>query len=397
MPDPVLADIDLSIITHGREKTEPGGPGVIAYEVAEAFRRQGLRANSLHIPGDSVAEGGICHFLNAPGLTPLLTGRTVQQSKAIVVTPTHLHWDDSWRWDYWVDRTLPAALSAKPDRAVAMIQDCLVSEPSRWSRLGRKARRRRRRQYKKALQPLYTDYHTIASRCDAVIALSNWEADVMAVHGVAPERIHTVANPVDVDRFGKASAEPAIAKLGTTGFVLCVGRVGYRKNQLMIAAAMRDMPHQLVLVGKIESPNYAALIRHLMGERVIFIEYMSHATDLLPSLYQSAAVFVLPSWAEGVPLSGLEAWASGVPMIFSDLPPHRETFGQVAQFVDPADPESLKLAIQNALVGAGGPRHVKAGSSLLRHTYRAHCASLKSVYRSALAARGDASNGRGSK
>lgn len=213
----------------------------------------------------------------------------------------------------------------------------------------------------------------------------------MADHGVAPHRIHTVANPVNVDRFSRGSADLAIAELGMFGFALCVGRIGFRKNQLMIAAAMRDLPHHLVLVGKIESPNYAALIRHMMGDRVTFIEYMPHASDLLPSLYRAAGVFVLPSWTEGVPLSGLEAWASGTPMIFSDLPPHLETFSKAARFVDPADPNALKSAIRDVLGGHERP----AGEPLPKnHAYQAHCQALMSVYQGALRNRANPVDGR---
>lgn len=67
----------------------------------------------------------------------------------------------------------------------------------------------------------------------------------------------------------------------------------------------------------------------------------------LESLMFHAAALVFPSLYEGFGLPPLEALACGTPAIVSDIPVHREVFGDSVMYFDPHINQSLKNVIMN--------------------------------------------------
>jgi glycosyltransferase involved in cell wall biosynthesis len=60
----------------------------------------------------------------------------------------------------------------------------------------------------------------------------------------------------------------------------------------------------------------------------------------LVRLYQDCTAAVYPSLTEGFGRPALEAMAVGRPVILSDIPVHKENFGEAAIFVTPGDPRT---------------------------------------------------------
>ncbi len=71
--------------------------------------------------------------------------------------------------------------------------------------------------------------------------------------------------------------------------------------------------------------------------------------ELLASAYAAADVFVLASKSENLPLVALEAQAAGTRLVLSDLPQHREVFGEAAAYCRHADVPSIGAAVEQAL------------------------------------------------
>ena len=77
------------------------------------------------------------------------------------------------------------------------------------------------------------------------------------------------------------------------------------------------------------------------------------ADEDLPALYNLAEAFVLPSLYEGFGLPPLEAMACGTPVVTSNVSSLPEVVGDAGLMVEPADVESLAVAIERVLEDGG--------------------------------------------
>ncbi|MEA2481521.1 MAG: hypothetical protein QOJ07_3443, partial [Thermoleophilaceae bacterium] len=154
---------------------------------------------------------------------------------------------------------------------------------------------------------------------------------------------------VEAERFAGAPPEAfrEHAGLGSEPFALCVGAIDPRKNQAMLAHALRDTGVPLVLLGPALEPPYLERVHAAGGSNLIHIDRVS--PELVASAYAAAAVHVLPSWAEGAALANLEAAAAGCPLVVSDRSSEFEYFGELGRYCDPADPASIRAAVEESL------------------------------------------------
>lgn len=187
-----------------------------------------------------------------------------------------------------------------------------------------------------------------AGRCRLLIAVSeSTRQDLIELYGVAPAKIRVV--PLGAARPGRAAlAATKLAELGVDGnFVLQVGRVEPRKNQVAALAAVERLEGvTLVVAGPERDAALAARLRSSTRCRVL------GAVDAptLELLYRKAAAVVVPSIYEGFGLPVLEAMARGkvvVAAMGSSLP---EVGGEAAlYFHDATDPAELAGVLQVAL------------------------------------------------
>lgn len=180
------------------------------------------------------------------------------------------------------------------------------------------------------------------------------------------------ASPADPERFR--------ARVGLRDFVLCVGRIGARKNQLGLAEALAGTDLPLVLAGKEFNKQYAGAIRAAAGDRVRFAGMLAAAE--LRSAYAAARVHAQPSWFETCGLASLEAAACGTPVVVSDRGYTREYFGEEAFYADPASPDSIRKA---ALEAWEAPRGGPAAARIAREfTWERTAEATLAAYEAAL-------------
>lgn len=129
--------------------------------------------------------------------------------------------------------------------------------------------------------------------------------------------------------------------------VICAARIEPGKNQHMLAFALRDLDVELTFAGDAGNEKYLAVVRRWAGRNARFVGRLDHA-ELMAS-FSRAAVHAMPSWADVTSLSHLEAAASGARIVAGDRGFEWEYLEGDARYVDPADPESIRLAVLSAL------------------------------------------------
>jgi glycosyltransferase involved in cell wall biosynthesis len=174
-----------------------------------------------------------------------------------------------------------------------------------------------------------------ARRAARVLTVSErTRVDLEELYGLAPERIVVTPNGVD----------PAFSPGGVghgRDYVLTVGAVQPRKNQLAALAAAQDVGLPLVVVGPRKDPALAAELER-RGARVEgYVE-----VERLVELYRGAACLVQASRHEGFGLPVLEAMACGTPVVTVPEPALLEVVGDAAVI---ASEDELADGIRRAL------------------------------------------------
>ena len=140
-----------------------------------------------------------------------------------------------------------------------------------------------------------------------------------------------------------------INEFGLSDFVLCVGRIESRKNQLMLLKALEqsDLPVVLAGGGFTYQPGYTDAVRVFKRKgKTLLLDKIS--PEMLASAYCAAKVHVLPSWYELPGLVSLEAASYGCPIVVSDTGTTRDYVGETAWYVDPANEQSIVNAVYAA-------------------------------------------------
>jgi glycosyltransferase involved in cell wall biosynthesis len=179
---------------------------------------------------------------------------------------------------------------------------------------------------------------------------SNAEADqLMRLFQVSAKRIHVVPNGAD-PRFADADGEEFIKYYGLRDFVLSVGRIEPRKNQLGLLRALKGTGIPIVVMGDPVPENKAYHVACLReaGSNVRFIGRLDHDDPLLASAYGACRCLALTSWFETPGLVALEAAMSGVPLVLPRGGSAHEYFGDQALYVGSENLPEIRSAVQTA-------------------------------------------------
>jgi glycosyltransferase involved in cell wall biosynthesis len=189
-------------------------------------------------------------------------------------------------------------------------------------------------------------------RCPLLLTVSRATADDLArLHGLDPARIRVVplgggdapASPPDPE-----AARARVAALGVDRpFVLHVGRVEPRKNQVAALRAVERLPDLLLVsAGAVMDAGMGAALE--ASARCRQLGRVPQAD--VEALYACAEALVFPSLYEGFGLPVLEAMRRGVPVVTAAVSSLPEVGGDAARYVDdPRDEAALAAAIEAAL------------------------------------------------
>ncbi len=163
-------------------------------------------------------------------------------------------------------------------------------------------------------------------RCDAVIAVSDYERDYLVKKGVNPTKIIVTGNGVHIQDYVAHGLEQFEAELrcrhhlsSTTKIILFVGRKLEYKGIATLVAAVQGLSAAedvaLLLAGPSSSwfEEFYAALSATARERIIDVGTVSDQEKI--NLLHLAEVLVLPSRFEAFGIVFLEAWACGTPVI----------------------------------------------------------------------------------
>lgn len=182
---------------------------------------------------------------------------------------------------------------------------------------------------------------------------------------IAPTRVVTIGNGVDIQRFSPACAKNRWETRSALGipndnFVVgFVGRLieekGVRELLVAITSLATRYPKLcLLLVGDRLDSDRGRTVRQSFDEAGLILGERLVATGLrddIPDLLAAMDVFCLPSWREGMPRTIIEAMSMGVPVIATDIRGSREEVidGETGLLIAVKSPSQLALAIEKFL------------------------------------------------
>jgi glycosyltransferase involved in cell wall biosynthesis len=204
--------------------------------------------------------------------------------------------------------------------------------------------------------------------------------DVAAWFALPPERVMTIANAVDTERFARGpefdrAAVKAALDVGAGPLIANVARLMPAKGQgylldaaRIVVAARPDARFVLLGEGPLRAELEAQAATLGLTEHVRFAGFRPDVPDILAA----SDLFVLSSLWEGMPIALLEALAAGCAAVVTAV----GGVGQVVQdgttglLVPPADPAALAAAILACLADPARARTLAAaGQAWVRQEY----------------------------
>ena len=201
-------------------------------------------------------------------------------------------------------------------------------------------------------------FRSACLRADRIIAVSECtKRDIIHFFGTPEEKISVVYQGCD-EQFAQPVTEYHQDQVRRRyhlpeRFILYVGSIEERKNLLLLAQALTQLPDEdITVIALGHQTAYAKKVRryaeeHHLGRRFRMISGVPFGD--LPVFYQLAQAFVYPSRFEGFGIPMLEAITSGTPAIGCTGSSLEEAGGPSSLYVSPDDPAALASAIQRVL------------------------------------------------
>jgi glycosyltransferase involved in cell wall biosynthesis len=208
------------------------------------------------------------------------------------------------------------------------------------------------RQFAKVLFPaLPSQRRRMMLLADLILAGSQMEAQqISRFFSIPKERIRVVTYGVE-DHFRDTSKDLFIQEYGLENFVLSVGRIEPRKNQLSLIRAMKSVKRALVLIGDPVShhADYFNKCKREAGDQVHFLGSLPHNSELLCSAYAACDVFALPTWFETPGHAAMEAALAGSKVAVTREGSTREYFQNFAEYVNPGSVSDVSVKLNKLL------------------------------------------------
>ncbi len=179
---------------------------------------------------------------------------------------------------------------------------------------------------------------------DALLPNSESEAaQLRRFFNVSDKKIKIIPNGVDA-YFANATPDAFVEKYKLNDFVLCVGRIEPRKNQLNMIKALNSAGVPAVFIGEAVSKykDYEAACKQAAAKNIHFIGALPRESGLLTSAFAACNTFLLASWLETPGLAALEAGLAGAKVVITSQGATKEYFGNYANYTEPGDITNIR-------------------------------------------------------
>lgn len=347
-----------------RQPETRGGDWTALKRLVTALQAENVQAEISDNPAHDLSPYALAHIYNTcdPYLTLEYAVSAARQNKAFVVTPIY------WNHAQWVQ----ARAQATPDTRPEFFPGNLSEQEWRQIRFvqGRE-------------HELFMAVQRLALRAAAIVfPLSDMEGTLITRDfGIVSAQLRTTYNGVDL-QYAQGEAARFMQEHGMHDFVFCAARIDERKNTVGLIRAWRNETIPLVLAGRAPDARYLELCRREATGNVHFVGALRppQVADALAA----ARTHVLASWWEEAPLAAIEAGLAGCNLVMTQNSSAREYFGDACFSCDPAEPRSIRDAIQRAL---DAPRPVQLRAQLTgKFTWERAAQGTRAAYDAALRA-----------
>lgn len=296
----------------------PGGGEILLIKTRQYLEREGIEVRLFDQWRDVFKAGDILHVFGSvkEALGLMETGR----SKGVRIVHSPIIW---YNWQ----SSLRIAYSIK-ERAFCIVRHAVKS----------------------FLPAFPSSRKRMIQLADLVLAGSKGEAEQISRYFLIPENKIRVIHYGVEPKFAHADPKLFESKYHLEKFVLMVGRIEPRKNQLQLIRAMKNQPIPLVLIGDpvAHHSSYYQLCQREAGKNIHFLGSFSPDSEELASAFRACQVFVLPTWFETPGLAALEAGMAGANIVITREGSTREYFQNHADYINPEDPLDIRRAVLKA-------------------------------------------------
>jgi glycosyltransferase involved in cell wall biosynthesis len=191
----------------------------------------------------------------------------------------------------------------------------------------------------------------ILDTCDVFLPKAEAEMDQIETHlDFSSENYVVVPNAVDTESIRAARADGSSKYEKYKGWLVCIGRIDIRKNQMNLIRALDGSDYKIVFVGKKSTGHRGygdEVVRAIQANpNMEWIERIPN--EDVYKLCRACKVSVLPSWFETPGLVSPEAAAMGCNIVVSPEGTTRDYFGGSDYYCDVSDLASIRAAIDEA-------------------------------------------------
>ncbi|MHB9143930.1 MAG: glycosyltransferase [Symbiobacteriia bacterium] len=225
--------------------------------------------------------------------------------------------------------------------------------------------------------------------CDLIV-VADFKRQELIRRGIKPQRIVTVYNGVDTQRFTRRPKQSPWPGRKVVGIVAVMNRGKGHEYLVEAARAVADRIPEVLFVHVGDGPLRPELERRIhelhLEDNVVLLGMRRDVPALLPEF----EVFTLPSEIEVFPLAILEAMACGKPVVATNVGgiPEMISPGVNGYLIPPKDPWQLATALTSLLLDPSTAESMgKTGRDLVEQRFSEELMinRLEALYRDAIA------------